>query len=59
MLFSGVACYNVGDMSEDKQKDLSPRVVAANLAEEIRNAASKAKNEVELKDIQASLSAFG
>ena len=59
MLFPSIACYNVGDMGEDKQKDLSPRAVAANLAGEIRNVASKAKNEEELKDIQASLRAFG
>jgi hypothetical protein len=49
MLFSGMACYNVGDMSEEKQKDLSPRAVADNLAGEIRNVASKAKNEAELR----------
>lgn len=55
----GVACYNVGDMSEEKQIDLSPRSVAANLADEIRNVASKAKNEEELKDVQSSLSTFG
>ena len=49
MLLYTAACYNVGEMSKQKHTGLSPRSVATNLAEEIRNVASKAKNEEELR----------